>query len=68
LTQAVLNIAEALSLSVTVEGIETELQLGVLVAMGARRGQGYLMSRPLPADAVAALLADLDVGLEAEAS
>jgi diguanylate cyclase (GGDEF)-like protein/PAS domain S-box-containing protein len=56
LTQAVLSVAEALSLSVTVEGIETEQQLEVLVAMGARRGQGYLMARPLPAGAVRLLL------------
>lgn len=61
LTRAVLNIANALSLSVTVEGIETSEQLRLLVGMGARRGQGYLMARPLPAEEVRRVLQALHV-------
>jgi len=41
---------------VVAEGIETEAQLTTLVEMGCVLGQGYLLSRPVPADAITALL------------
>ena len=39
------------------EGIETAEQLGHLRALGCCLGQGYLLARPLTADAAAATLA-----------
>jgi diguanylate cyclase (GGDEF)-like protein/PAS domain S-box-containing protein len=55
--RAVTATAQALGLDVTVEGIETPRQLGQLREMECTRGQGYYFARPLPADALAALLA-----------
>ena len=50
LVKAVLAMARAMGLAVVVEGVETELQAGVLRAYGCRRLQGYLYGRPGPAD------------------
>jgi diguanylate cyclase (GGDEF)-like protein/PAS domain S-box-containing protein len=54
---AVLQVANALSLAATVEGIETQAQLDSLRDLGCTRGQGYLLSRPVDALATARLLA-----------
>ncbi|HEX7473002.1 MAG TPA: EAL domain-containing protein [Candidatus Limnocylindrales bacterium] len=53
---ATLAFATALDLSVTAEGIETEAQLDQLLALGCRRGQGYLFARPMSADEATAFL------------
>ena len=45
-----LAIAEALSLEVVAEGIETEIQKRKLQELNCHRGQGYLMARPSPLD------------------
>src|SRR3546814_3404905 len=42
----VLGLAEALDLSVTAEGIETEQQRRCLTELGCGTGQGYLLGRP----------------------
>lgn len=47
--QAVLALGRALELDIVAEGIETEAQRAMLVAMGCEYGQGYLFGRPLPA-------------------
>lgn len=46
---AVLSLGHALGLRVVAEGIETESQRERLVGLGCDAGQGYLMSRPVPA-------------------
>ena len=45
---SVLDIAQNLDLSVTVEGIETQTQAHILQKMGAECGQGYFYGKPLP--------------------
>jgi diguanylate cyclase (GGDEF)-like protein/PAS domain S-box-containing protein len=52
LSSAVLRIGESLHLTVVAEGVETEAQREVLLEMGYRAAQGYLFSRPMPADAL----------------
>lgn len=47
--EAMIALAHALELEVTAEGIETRAQLEILLAMGCDVGQGYLFSKPLPA-------------------
>jgi EAL domain-containing protein (putative c-di-GMP-specific phosphodiesterase class I) len=49
LAQAVVSLAQSLQLDVVAEGVELEAQLQVLREMGCRLGQGYLISRPVPA-------------------
>jgi len=50
IARSVVALAGAFGLDVTAEGIETEGQCAQLVDMGCNRGQGYLFSRPLPAN------------------
>jgi diguanylate cyclase (GGDEF)-like protein len=56
LLHAVVTLADNLGLSVVAEGIETEDQLVLLQALGCGYGQGYLLARPMPADALEQLL------------
>ena len=49
--------ADELGLALTAEGIETEEQRRVLAGLGCQFGQGYLFSRPLPAQEFEQLLA-----------
>jgi diguanylate cyclase (GGDEF)-like protein/PAS domain S-box-containing protein len=50
---AITAMAHALGMSVVGEGIETELQLDELTALGCDEGQGFLLARPLAADKIA---------------
>ena len=54
---AVSQIADALNLSSVAEGVETPEQAQVLRDLGYQSAQGYLYSRPLPPDGIAAILA-----------
>jgi len=56
LVEGINRIAETLHLSVIAEGIEAELQRDLLVSMGCRFGQGYLLAMPVEADHAEALL------------
>jgi diguanylate cyclase (GGDEF)-like protein len=56
IARAVINMAHALGISVTAEGVETEAQLRGLRALGCDRAQGFLFSPPLPGEDFAALL------------
>jgi EAL domain-containing protein (putative c-di-GMP-specific phosphodiesterase class I) len=53
---AILAMAEALGLEVVAEGVETEAQLARLDQLGCQLIQGFLFSRPVPADELAALV------------
>jgi diguanylate cyclase (GGDEF)-like protein/PAS domain S-box-containing protein len=54
---AVLDLARELGVRTIAEGIETEVQDGVLRELGCRYGQGYLYSRPVAESAFRELLA-----------
>lgn len=56
--EAIVNIARALQLSVTVEGIETTEQLGILRSLGIQLGQGYLFGAPCDAEHASAAVTD----------
>ena len=49
---AILGIAEAAGVSVIAEGVETQEQAELLLDLGYRHGQGFLMTEPLPPDRV----------------
>ncbi|MGV6397284.1 putative bifunctional diguanylate cyclase/phosphodiesterase [Pseudomonas caspiana] len=57
ITQAIIAMAHSLGLKVVAEGVENQAQLDFLKANGCDEVQGYLISRPLEAEALAALLA-----------
>jgi diguanylate cyclase (GGDEF)-like protein/PAS domain S-box-containing protein len=56
LVEVIVRIAKTLELTVIAEGIESEVQRDMLVSMGCRYGQGYLLAAPMPADEAEALL------------
>jgi EAL domain-containing protein (putative c-di-GMP-specific phosphodiesterase class I) len=53
---AVISLAKNLRLDVLAEGVETETQLEVLRNMECSYAQGYLFSRPVPAEQISPLL------------
>jgi diguanylate cyclase (GGDEF)-like protein/PAS domain S-box-containing protein len=56
ITRAVITMAHNLQLKVIAEGVETEGQLGLLIANKCDAIQGYYFSRPIPAEEMVALL------------
>jgi len=46
----IITLAHSLGLDVVAEGVETEGQHAFLLRNGCRRFQGYLFSRPKPAE------------------
>lgn len=54
--QTIISLAKNLKMRVIAEGIETENQLALLQNLGCDYGQGYLMSKPMPAEVMDKLL------------
>lgn len=63
---AILGLAQRLELDTVAEGVETTGQVQFLHEQGCKHHQGYLYSRPVPADVVGAMLA-AGKGLKPEA-
>ncbi|ROL67510.1 EAL domain-containing protein [Pseudomonas vranovensis] len=57
ITRAIIAMAQSLDLQVVAEGVETAEQLDFLRKQGCNEVQGYLISRPVPAQELAGLLA-----------
>jgi EAL domain-containing protein (putative c-di-GMP-specific phosphodiesterase class I) len=57
ITNAIIALAHKLGIKVLAEGVETQEQLDVLRVWGCDAMQGYLLSKPLPAEAAHAWLA-----------
>jgi EAL domain-containing protein (putative c-di-GMP-specific phosphodiesterase class I) len=47
--QMIVLFAKAIGCTATAEGIEDPATIKELLSLGCTRGQGYLLSRPLPA-------------------
>ncbi len=57
IVRAVIALAEAFGLELVAEGVESETAARTLLQHGCHRAQGFLLSRPLPAEAMAELFA-----------
>jgi diguanylate cyclase (GGDEF)-like protein len=64
----IIEIAHSLDLAVIAEGVEETFQLDKLAAANCETAQGYLISRPLPADQIPTWVGthQLDLDLEAQ--
>ncbi|HJV00837.1 MAG TPA: EAL domain-containing protein [Burkholderiaceae bacterium] len=56
IVRSIIGLAHSLDFKVVAEGVETEAQLAYLRRYQCDEMQGYLFSRPLPADGIAGLL------------
>ena len=56
IVRAVVGMAHSLGMRVIAEGVETDAQLGYLRGLHCEEMQGYLFSRPLPPEALEALM------------
>ncbi|MGD1713654.1 putative bifunctional diguanylate cyclase/phosphodiesterase [Dapis sp. BLCC M172] len=54
--RSIINLADDLDIDIIAEGIETQYQLEKLQELGCEKGQGYLFSKPLEAQALESLL------------
>ena len=61
LVEGIRTISHQMGCAVVAEGIETSEQWDILQAMNIEFGQGYLLSRPLPLDALIAKLDEFTV-------
>jgi EAL domain-containing protein (putative c-di-GMP-specific phosphodiesterase class I) len=56
IVQAIVNLARAMSVTVTAEGVETETQRALLESIGCDELQGFLLSKPLSVQEIDGLL------------
>ena len=56
IVNTVITMAHGMDLKVIAEGVETQQQFDLLNEMGCDEIQGYLLSRPVPADEITELL------------
>jgi EAL domain-containing protein (putative c-di-GMP-specific phosphodiesterase class I) len=56
IVRTIVELARVMGMDVVAEGIETHEQYMLLRQLGCRFGQGYLFSRPIPAETVSAML------------
>ena len=58
--RAITALAKSLSLHVVAEGVETEAELAMVRECGCDESQGYLHSRPVPAERFTTWLQEVD--------
>jgi EAL domain-containing protein (putative c-di-GMP-specific phosphodiesterase class I) len=63
LIEATIRVARTLGMTTVAEGIETEGQAALMLALECDRGQGYLYSKPLEAGALEAFVRSKDEAL-----
>lgn len=63
IVRCIVNLAHDLDMQVTAEGVETSLQAEWLHSAGCDRLQGYLISRPLPVEAIGEFITRAETSL-----
>ncbi|MGY1746687.1 putative bifunctional diguanylate cyclase/phosphodiesterase [Blastococcus sp. SYSU D00695] len=63
LVAAVVDLGRTLGMDIVAEGVETPGQLAALGALGCRFVQGWLLGRPVPADALAEVVDGFDAAV-----
>jgi diguanylate cyclase (GGDEF)-like protein/PAS domain S-box-containing protein len=61
---SVISLAQAVGMTCTAEGVETEQQLAALQELGCQQAQGYLWSPAVPAEQIPAVVARIHEQLE----
>ena len=67
IVRAVLGLGASLRMPVVAEGVETDQQLSFLRAEGCAEVQGFGIGRPVPLEALAAMIGGADLGVAAAA-
>ncbi|MFO1213577.1 MAG: EAL domain-containing protein [Burkholderiaceae bacterium] len=67
LTEAIVSIAQSLSITVVAEGVETPPQRDYLLSLGCSLQQGYLLGRPMAAPQMGALMDQAEMKAETKA-
>ena len=62
IVRAIIELATALKLKATAEGVETASELESLRAMGCHEMQGYYFAKPIPADKIPVFLEEWQAG------
>ena len=68
IVSAIIGMGRSLGLEVIAEGIELQEQAGVLRGLGCEQIQGYLISRPMPADQARSYIGERVLTLPGETS
>ncbi len=68
IVRAIIDLAAAMGIVVTAEGVETEQQLAQLNALHSDLGQGFLLGRPQSADDLLSIVVDVGPGRNGEAA
>ncbi len=58
ITSTIIELAKRLGLKVVAEGLEKEIHVDILRSLNCDYGQGFLFSRPIPADEATKLIAE----------
>ncbi|NMN95299.1 putative bifunctional diguanylate cyclase/phosphodiesterase [Antrihabitans stalactiti] len=56
IVKSIVGLADSFGLDLVAEGVETEIAARTLLELGCYRAQGFLLSRPVPPEAIAKLL------------
>jgi len=56
IVRAIIGLAKELKMATIAEGIENRAQLDIIASLGCNQMQGFYLSRPVPAEAITALL------------
>ena len=62
LVQAIIRLAQSLTLDVIAEGVEQQAELDTLQAIGCRLAQGYILCEPLSLEALAEFVSQRGIG------